>query len=52
MIIWFLLLKIKINKILSANSYTNTLGRHTGNDETYRPKKQEVKSFFDVTPNQ
>ena len=33
------------------NTYSNTLGRHTGNDETYRPKKVEVKSFFDLTPN-
>jgi hypothetical protein len=27
------------------------LGRHTGSDETYRPRKHEVKSFFDITPN-
>ena len=45
-------IKNKNQQNLSANTYTNTLGRHTGNDETYRPKKQEVKSFFDVTPNQ
>jgi hypothetical protein len=44
-------IKNKNQQNTSHNSYTNTLGRHTGNDETYRPKKQEVKSFFDVTPN-
>ena len=44
-------IKNKNQQNLSANSYSNTLGRHTGTDETYRPKKQEVKSFFDVTPN-
>jgi len=44
-------IKNKNQQNLSANSYSNTLGRHTGSDETYRPKKQEVKSFFDVTPN-
>ena len=44
-------IKNKNQQNLSANSYSNTLGRHTGADETYRPKKQEVKSFFDVTPN-
>lgn len=36
---------------LNFDAYSNTLGRHTGNDETYRPRKHEVKSFFDVTPN-
>jgi len=30
-----------------ANS--NRLGRYTGQDPTYRPRKQEVKSFFDVS---
>ena len=44
-------IKNKNQQNTSFNSYTNTLGRHTGNDETYRPRKQEVKSFFDVTPN-
>ena len=44
-------IKNKNQQNLSANSYSNTLGRHTGTDETYRPKKQEVKSLFDVTPN-
>ena len=44
-------IKNKNQQNTSYNSYTNTLGRHTGTDETYRPKKQEVKSFFDVTPN-
>jgi hypothetical protein len=44
-------IKNKNQQNTSYNSYTNTLGRHTGTDETYRPRKQEVKSFFDVTPN-
>jgi hypothetical protein len=44
-------IKNKNQQNTSFNSYTNTLGRHTGNDETYRPRKQEVKSFFDITPN-
>lgn len=33
------------------DTFSNTLGRHTGSDETYRQKKHEVKSFFDLTPN-
>jgi hypothetical protein len=44
-------IKNKNQQNTSYNSYTNTLGRHTGNDETYRPRKHEVKSFFDITPN-
>ena len=44
-------IKNKNQQNTSLNSYSNTLGRHTGNDETYRPRKQEVKSFFDITPN-
>jgi len=44
-------IKNKNQQNASNNVYTNTLARHTGNDETRRPKKQEVKSFFDVTPN-
>ena len=44
-------IKNKNQQNTSNNSYTNTLGRHTGNDETYRPRKHEVKSFFDITPN-
>ena len=44
-------IKNKNQQNTSLNSYSNTLGRHTGSDETYRPRKQEVKSFFDITPN-
>ena len=44
-------IKNKNQQNTSNNSYSNVLGRHTGNDETYRPRKQEVKSFFDITPN-
>ena len=44
-------IKNKNQQNTSFNSYTNTLGRHTGSDENYRPRKQEVKSFFDITPN-
>jgi len=44
-------IKNKNQQNANTNSYTNTLGRFTGTDETYRPKKQEVKSFFDLTPN-
>jgi len=44
-------IKNKNQQNTSLNSYSNTLGRHTGNDETYRPRKHEVKSFFDITPN-
>jgi hypothetical protein len=44
-------IKNKNQQNTSNNAYTNTLGRHTGNDETYRPRKHEVKSFFDITPN-
>jgi hypothetical protein len=44
-------IKSKNQHNLNFDAYSNTLGRHTGNDETYRPKKMEVKSFFDLTPN-
>ena len=44
-------IKSKNQQNLNFDTYSNTLGRHTGNDETYRPKKLEVKSFFDLTPN-
>jgi len=44
-------IKGKNQQNYNNNVYTNTLGRYTGNDETYRPKKMEVKSFFDLTPN-
>jgi len=44
-------IKNKNQQNTSNNSYTNTLGRHTGRDETYRPRKHEVKSFFDISPN-
>ena len=44
-------IKNKNQHNLNFDAYSNTLGRHTGNDETYRPKKVEVKSFFDLTPN-
>ena len=44
-------IKNKNQQNINNNSYNNTLGRFTGNDETYRPKKVEVKSFFDLTPN-
>ena len=44
-------IKSKNQQNFTDNVYSNTLGRYTGNDETYRPKKVEVKSFFDLTPN-
>ena len=44
-------IKSKNQHNVNIDAYSNTLGRHTGNDETYRPKKQEVKSFFDLTAN-
>jgi len=44
-------IKSKNQQNLNFDSNSNRLGRYTGNDETYRPKKHEVKSFFDVTPN-
>jgi len=45
-------IKNKNQQNTSSNSYANTLAKHTGTgDETYRPKKQEVRSFFDITPN-
>ncbi|NBU05672.1 MAG: hypothetical protein EBT39_04925, partial [Sphingobacteriia bacterium] len=44
-------IKNKNQQNFTDNVYSNTLGRYTGNDETYRPKKVEVKSFFDLTPN-
>ena len=44
-------IKNKNQQNFNDNAFTNTLGRHTGNDETYRPRKHEVKNFFDVTPN-
>jgi len=31
--------------------FTNRLGRFTGSDETYRPVKTEISSFFDIVPN-
>ena len=44
-------IKNKNQQNFTNNSYTNVLGRHTGNDETYRPKKCEIKPFYDITPN-
>jgi len=44
-------IKNKNQQNLNFDANSNKLGRYTGNDETYRPKKHEVKSFFDVTPN-
>lgn len=44
-------IKNKNQQNINIDSYSNTLGRFTGTDETYRQKKQEVKSFFDLTPN-
>jgi hypothetical protein len=44
-------IKSKNQQSLNFDANSNRLGRYTGNDETYRPKKHEVKSFFDVTPN-
>jgi hypothetical protein len=44
-------IKNKNQHNLNFDAYSNTLGRYTGNDENYRKKKHEVKSFFDVTPN-
>jgi len=44
-------IKNKNQHNLNFDSNSNRLGRYTGSDETYRQKKHEVKSFFDVTPN-
>jgi hypothetical protein len=44
-------IKNKNQQNLNFDANSNRLGRYTGNDETYRQKKHEVKSFFDVTPN-
>jgi len=44
-------IKNKNQHNLNFDAYSNTLGRYTGNDENYRQKKHEVKSFFDVTAN-
>jgi hypothetical protein len=44
-------IKSKNQQNLNFDANSNRLGRYTGNDETYRPKKHEVKSFFDVSPN-
>lgn len=44
-------IKNKNQQNLNADIYSNKLGRFTGNDETRRKKKVEVKSFFDLTPD-
>ena len=44
-------IKNKNQQNITHDIYTNTLGRHTGSDENYRPKKHETKNFFDLTPN-
>ena len=44
-------IKNKNQQNLNFDAYSNTLGRHTGNDPDYRPRKKEIKSFYDVTPN-
>ena len=44
-------IKNKNQQNLNSDAYSNTLGRYTGNDPDYRPKKKEIKPFFDVTPN-
>jgi hypothetical protein len=44
-------IKNKNQQNLNFDANSNRLGRYTGNDETYRQKKHEVKSFFDVCPN-
>jgi hypothetical protein len=44
-------IKNKNQQNLNFDANSNRLGRYTGNDETYRQKKHEVKSFFDVSPN-
>ena len=44
-------IKNKNQHNINIDAYSNTLGRHTGNDETYRQKKQEVKPFFEVSSN-
>ena len=40
-------IKSKNQQNLNFDANSNRLGRYTGNDETYRQKKHEVKSFFD-----
>ena len=37
-----------VKQNMNIDNNRNTLGKHTGTDEFYR-KKQEVKSFYDVT---
>ena len=44
-------IKNKNQQNLNFDAYSTTLGRHTGNDVDYRPKKKEIKPFFDITPN-
>lgn len=44
-------IKNKNQQNLNFDANSNRLGRYTGNDENYRQKKHEVKSFFDITPN-
>jgi hypothetical protein len=44
-------IKNKNQQNMNYDTNSNKLGRLTGNDETYRQKKHEVKSFFDITPN-
>lgn len=44
-------IKNKNQHNLNFDANSNRLGRYTGSDETYRQKKHEIKSFFDVTPN-
>jgi hypothetical protein len=44
-------IKNKNQQNLNFDAFSNTLGRHTGNDNDYRPKKKEIKPFFDITPN-
>jgi hypothetical protein len=33
------------------DAFSNRLGRFTGQDETFRPVKKEISSFFDIVPN-
>ena len=36
---------------IKDDAFSNRLGRFTGQDETFRPVKQENSSFFDIVPN-
>ena len=44
-------IKNKNQQSMTFDSNSTKLGAFTGQDPDYRPKKKEIPSFFDVTPN-